>query len=111
MTIPLDTIPSFTAAEALAIAGQRYALEGAVAPLPSERDQNFLIADYGGSKFVLKIANSNDAPELLDFQNQAMRHVEKSQPGCRVRASYARCTERTQRPPATRGRGAATVYV
>jgi hypothetical protein len=30
-----------------------------------------LITAARGGKFVLKIANSNDAPELLDCQNQA----------------------------------------
>ena len=84
MTISLESIPRFTAAEARAVAIEKYGRTGAVSALPSERDQNFLIADARGGKFVLKIANSNDAQELLDCQNQAMRHVEKSVAGCRV---------------------------
>ncbi|MGB6306635.1 MAG: phosphotransferase [Steroidobacteraceae bacterium] len=84
MPISLESIPSFTAAEALAAARQDYGLMGAAVVLPSERDQNFLIADTAGGKFVLKIANLGDAPELLDFQNQAMRQVEKAPVGCRV---------------------------
>jgi Ser/Thr protein kinase RdoA (MazF antagonist) len=84
MTILLESIPSFTAAEALAIAHQGYGLAGAVSILPSERDQNFLITDSGARKYVLKIANLNDAAALLDFQNQAMRRVEKLQGDCRV---------------------------
>jgi Ser/Thr protein kinase RdoA (MazF antagonist) len=84
VTIPLESIPRFTAAEARAVAIEQYGQLGAISALPSERDQNFLIADARGAKFVLKIANANDAPELLDCQNQAMRHVEKSVPGCRV---------------------------
>jgi Ser/Thr protein kinase RdoA (MazF antagonist) len=84
MTISLESIPSFTAAEALAIANQGYGFMGAVSLLPSERDQNFLVTEPGSGKYVLKIANLSDAPELLDFQNQAMRHVEKSQEDCRV---------------------------
>jgi Ser/Thr protein kinase RdoA (MazF antagonist) len=82
--IPLASIPSFTQAEALALAKQDFGIAGAVSALPSERDQNFLIVGEGGEKFVLKIANAQDRPELLDFQNQAMRHVEESAPGCRV---------------------------
>ena len=82
--IPLESIPSFTAAEGLAAANERYGLAGTVSALPSERDQNFLITAARGGKFVLKIANSNDAPELLDCQNQAMRHVEKSVADYRV---------------------------
>jgi Ser/Thr protein kinase RdoA (MazF antagonist) len=84
MTISLESIPSFTAAEALAAAGRDFGIAGAAAALPSERDQNFLIADAAGGKFVLKIANLNDVRELLDFQNQAMRRVEKARVGCRV---------------------------
>jgi Ser/Thr protein kinase RdoA (MazF antagonist) len=84
MTISLESIPSFTATEALASAEEVFGIEGGVSELPSERDQNFLITDAGGGKFVLKIANANDAPELLDFQNQAMRHVQKSTADCRV---------------------------
>ena len=84
MTISLESIPSFTMTEALAAAQQEFGILGAVSALPSERDQNFLLTDAGGEKFVLKIANLGDAPDLLDFQNQAMRHVEKSLADCRV---------------------------
>ena len=55
-----------------------------MAALPSERDQNFLISVEGGGRLVLKIANLHDAPELLDFQNLAMRHVALAAPECRV---------------------------
>jgi Ser/Thr protein kinase RdoA (MazF antagonist) len=82
--IPLESIPSFTQAETLALAKRDFGIAGAVSALPSERDQNFLIVGEGGGKFVLKIANAQDTPELLDFQNRAMRHVEDSMPGCRV---------------------------
>lgn len=83
LTIPLDSIPHFTAAQALAAAHEKYGIAGAVAPLPSERDQNFLLSDAAGGKFVLKIANLHDTPEVLDFQNQAMRRVANSA-ACRV---------------------------
>jgi Ser/Thr protein kinase RdoA (MazF antagonist) len=90
MTIPLESIPSVTPAAALELAKTEYGLTGTISALPSERDQNFLISGakrlraWGGAaessrphggKFVLKIANSHDPPELLDFQNQAMRRV------------------------------------
>jgi Ser/Thr protein kinase RdoA (MazF antagonist) len=82
--IPLESIPRLTQAEALAAASEQYGLAGAMSALPSERDQNFLIADARRGKFVLKIANSSDALALLDCQNQAMRHVEKSVADYRV---------------------------
>ncbi len=84
MTIPLDSIPSLTAAEALELAKAEYGLVGAISALPSERDQNFLISGARAGKFVLKIANLHDAPELLDFQNQAMRRVGTQVADCRV---------------------------
>jgi Ser/Thr protein kinase RdoA (MazF antagonist) len=84
MTIPLDSIPRFTAAQALAVALEDYGIEGRASALPSERDQNFLIVDARGAKFVLKIANRNEAPELLDFQHRAMRRVAASACDCRV---------------------------
>jgi Ser/Thr protein kinase RdoA (MazF antagonist) len=84
MTISLDSIPRFTPAEALAIALDDYGIAGTVSSLPSERDQNFLIADARRGKFVLKIANRNDTPELLDFQHQAMRMVKEPLGDCRV---------------------------
>jgi Ser/Thr protein kinase RdoA (MazF antagonist) len=84
MTISLESIPSFSAAEALAVAEEQFGIVGRISSLPSERDQNFLITDAAGEKFVLKIANSNDPQELLDFQNQAMRRVGRSLADCRV---------------------------
>lgn len=84
MSISLDSIPRFTAREALAVALEDYGIEGRVTALPSERDQNFLITGARGEKFVLKIANRDDAPELLQFQHQAMRRVGKSLRECRV---------------------------
>jgi Ser/Thr protein kinase RdoA (MazF antagonist) len=79
LAIALESIPRFGAAEALAAAVKDYGISGRVSILPSERDQNFLITDPGGGRFVLKIANREDSPDLLDFQHQAMRRVAHSQ--------------------------------
>ncbi len=99
MTIPLESIPRFSADEALELAEKEYGIGGSISALPSERDQNFLIdralrmsgvatstetRGPAGKKFVLKIANVHDAPELLDFQNQAMRRVRTAVAACRV---------------------------
>jgi Ser/Thr protein kinase RdoA (MazF antagonist) len=83
LTIPLESIPRFGASDASDVARQ-FGVEGSILALPSERDQNFLITGADGGKFVLKIANLDDAPELLDFQNQAMRHVARALTDCRV---------------------------
>jgi Ser/Thr protein kinase RdoA (MazF antagonist) len=85
LTVPLDSIPSFSRSEALDVAEREYGIHGDATSLPSERDQNFLIAAPGAT-YVLKIANLSDAPELLDFQNQAMKRVSESSADCRVQA-------------------------
>ncbi len=92
MTISLDSIPRFTAGEALAHIRTHYGITGRVSALPSERDQNFMIAEPQGRKFVLKIANRDDAPELLDCQHQAMRRVADSLGDCRVQEIVPSCT-------------------
>jgi Ser/Thr protein kinase RdoA (MazF antagonist) len=84
VAISSETIPRFSTDEALAAALERYGLAGSAAPLPSERDQNFLIADPGRGKFVLKIANRGDSAELLDFQHEGMRRVAAGRCGIRV---------------------------
>jgi Ser/Thr protein kinase RdoA (MazF antagonist) len=86
VTIPLESIPRFGASDASDVARREFGIVGNISVLPSERDQNFLITGAGGGKFVLKIANSNDAPELLDFQHQAMRHVASTLTDCRVQS-------------------------
>jgi len=75
VAISADSIPRFTASDALEAAFARYGLSGDATPLPSERDQNFLIADPRRGRFVLKIANRDDSAELLDFQHEGMRRV------------------------------------
>jgi Ser/Thr protein kinase RdoA (MazF antagonist) len=75
LAVPLDSIPRFSAVEAERAARELFGIEGAVSPLPSERDQNFLIADPVRGKLVLKIANRDDGAALLDFQHQAMSRV------------------------------------
>jgi Ser/Thr protein kinase RdoA (MazF antagonist) len=75
VAIDLDSIPRFSASAALALAHREYGIAGEISVLPSERDQNFLIHDAARGKIVLKIANRDDSPELLDFQHQAMRRA------------------------------------
>jgi Ser/Thr protein kinase RdoA (MazF antagonist) len=92
VAIPLDSIPRFSAPQALALALREYAIAGEISVLPSERDQNFLIRDPTRGKVVLKIANRDDSPELLDFQHQAMRRVAAAPVDCRVQAVVPSCT-------------------
>ncbi len=72
--------PSFTTGEASEFAKLWFKEVLDVSSLVSERDQNFLLKNNKGEKFVLKIANAAEPVEVLDFQNQAMNHMAKQDP-------------------------------
>ena len=46
--------------------------------LASERDQNFLFKNQNEQKFILKVANTKEPFGVLDLQNKALEHLEKS---------------------------------
>jgi 4-aminobutyrate aminotransferase-like enzyme/Ser/Thr protein kinase RdoA (MazF antagonist) len=73
-------LPRFSADDAVAMALRHYGLVAAAQPLPSERDQNFLLAEAGGERFVLKIANAAEDPAVLDLQNKALQHIAAREP-------------------------------
>ena len=67
--------PSFDVEAAVAIAEKHFGILGTAQPLPSERDQNFLLTNHDGAKFVLKIANAQEDPGFLDARNLVLKHV------------------------------------
>ena len=71
----LDHAPSFRPEDALEIARSLYGLHASASPLPSERDQNFLLTTEAGDRFVLKVANAAEELSMLEAQNQAMGHL------------------------------------
>jgi Ser/Thr protein kinase RdoA (MazF antagonist) len=71
----LEHAPRYDVADAVAFARELFGLEGAATALPSERDQNFLIAAGDGRRYVLKIANASEDRAMLDAQNAAMAHL------------------------------------
>ena len=73
----LEHTPVFDAESAVAIAEKYFGVHGSAQPLPSERDQNFLLTNSADEKFVLKIANSLESRELLDAQNFILKHLAK----------------------------------
>jgi len=77
-------LPQFSEQDALRIARECYGLEGTVKPLPSERDQNFLLRAKTGQKFVLKIANVAEQRDILDLQNKALTHIAARAPSLLV---------------------------
>ncbi len=76
----LDQTPSFDLAAAEGLAKRHFGLIGRATALPSERDQNFLIAGANGERLVLKIANAAEDRALLEAQQDALRHVQNRVP-------------------------------
>jgi len=72
----LKHVPSFTMAAAVALAERFYGIRATATPLPSERDQNFLLSTSADEMFVLKIANDLEDRALLEAQNQVMSYLE-----------------------------------
>jgi len=86
------TRPRFAEKEVAEILRDGYDVSAAgIHELPSERDQNFLIT-HGDERLVLKIANTSEPREIIDFQNQALAHVFQHAPDLpvpRIRKSLA----------------------
>jgi Ser/Thr protein kinase RdoA (MazF antagonist) len=69
-----DTTPRLSPAEAASLLHGQFGLAGELAPLPSERDQNFRVQAADGW-FVLKIAKSDEPRDVLELQNAAIAHL------------------------------------
>ena len=75
-----DTTPRFSAFDAERLARDLYGLTATAAPLPSERDQNFVLETAGAQKFVLKFAKADEQRGILEFQNAALQYVAQNAP-------------------------------
>ena len=81
--LPLEVkfdLPAFTAADAERLAREYYGLRACAEPLPSERDQNFLLTEDSARQFVLKLANAGERESVLDMQNKAMQRLAAAVP-------------------------------
>jgi Ser/Thr protein kinase RdoA (MazF antagonist) len=74
--------PSLAAEKVQRLLRENYGIEGSLAPLVSERDQNFRVDTGSGPAFVAKIANAREAGQVTEFQVEALRHLERA--GCPV---------------------------
>jgi len=84
--VHVGNAPQFTDRDAVRLARDLYGLSVAAERLPSERDQNFLLRDGtglhpGAPRFVLKIANRDEALEVLDLQNRLLAWLAASDTG------------------------------
>ncbi len=80
MSVLTTLPPAFTPDEVAGIARDLYGLSGSLAPLDSERDQNFRLTESDGTSWVLKIANAAEDSQALAFQAALLRHVQVVDP-------------------------------
>ena len=78
----LENTPRFEVEAAAQIAAERFGIHATSESLPSERDQNFLLTNSAGEKFVLKIANALESRDFLEAQNAVLNHVGKQVDFC-----------------------------
>ena len=71
----LKNTPRFEVETAAKMAAQHFGIQASAQPLPSERDQNFLLTNDSGEKFVLKIANALEKPAFIEAQNAVLKHL------------------------------------
>ena len=67
--------PSFKESAVLELAIELYGLRVHATPLPSERDQNFLLHTEAGERFVFKIANAQEERSQLEAQQHVLAHL------------------------------------
>jgi 4-aminobutyrate aminotransferase-like enzyme/Ser/Thr protein kinase RdoA (MazF antagonist) len=71
----LDHTPTFETDAVASLVQELYGIQAGITPMPSERDQNFLLSKESGEKFILKIANAIEERSMLDAQHQALSHL------------------------------------
>lgn len=71
----MSSIPSLSLSDAAELAERLFAVAGRATALPSDRDQNCLIETADGARFVLKIANAQESPALLDAELAVLQHL------------------------------------
>lgn len=75
LAVIAEEAPEFPADAIISYAARHYGLDVTVRSLVSERDQNFRLQAADGRRFVFKIANAVEDPQVTDFQIQALRHI------------------------------------
>ncbi|MCP3914088.1 MAG: aminotransferase class III-fold pyridoxal phosphate-dependent enzyme [bacterium] len=76
--------PNASGTDASHIAREHFAFEGEARELPSERDQNFLIAAPDGQRRLLKIAQHGEEPAVLDLQHRVLERLAQTPIAARV---------------------------
>jgi Ser/Thr protein kinase RdoA (MazF antagonist) len=78
ITVPPPDVSTDTA-EAIAL--ERWGISARAKALTGERDRNFYLRAADGREFVLKFANPAEKAAVRDMQIEALRHLERVDPG------------------------------
>ena len=95
--------PDVPESDVHALLQREYGLAGSLSPLVSERDQNFRLDARSGERFVVKIANAGESPEITDFQVRALQRLEAG--GCAVAVPQVLPTQSGQAMTTIESRG------
>lgn len=68
--------PAFSPGAVARAVEEQFGLAGDLAPLVSERDQNFRLGLAGGRRFAVKVTSLHEAAATSDFQLGALLHLE-----------------------------------
>jgi 4-aminobutyrate aminotransferase-like enzyme/Ser/Thr protein kinase RdoA (MazF antagonist) len=71
----LSHAPRLSLQDAARLARDLYGITASASPLPSERDQNFVLHLVDRSRLVLKVANAAETLQVLDAENQVMKRL------------------------------------
>ena len=67
--------PNISKKEARTIVRDAYGLDLSATMLTSERDQNYLLKEKAGPKYVLKISHASESIDVLEMQHAALAHI------------------------------------
>ncbi|HEX5578659.1 MAG TPA: phosphotransferase, partial [Candidatus Limnocylindria bacterium] len=77
--------PTLDASRAMEVARELFGVAPTSAePLVSERDQNFLVAEADGARWVLKVSNAAEDPGVVAMEVAAVEHVARLDPALPV---------------------------
>jgi 4-aminobutyrate aminotransferase-like enzyme/Ser/Thr protein kinase RdoA (MazF antagonist) len=76
--------PTWTAADAEAVARATFGLDASAEALVSERDQNFRLADASGASWVLKVSNAAEDPGVVEMEVAAVERIAAVDPALPV---------------------------
>src|SRR5918994_7309443 len=72
--------PGFPRGQLRDCARDLWGLEGELAALEGERDQNHRLTTADGASYVLKVSAAGESEGAVDFQVAALRHLERHAP-------------------------------